>query len=316
MLNPKSQIQNPKSKTPKGKIIFLVGPTASGKTEAALHLAKKIGAEIISCDSMQIYRKLDILTSKPKKSACKNIPYHLIDIIDPEKEYNVSDYRKEALKKIKTIIKKDKIPLFVGGTGLYMSALIDGIFEGPMQNEKIRKKLFKQVEQMGSQYLFKQLQKKDPQAAVKIHPHDTKRIIRALEVFALSGRPISALQKERKGLADEYEIKIFCLNLPREKLYRRIEERLEKMFSLGLLEEVKRLLKLKLSRTAAFAIGIRELAGYFDGLYDLEQAKDLIKRNTRRYAKRQLTWFRKDKRITWINLIGNETPKEIAYKIN
>ncbi len=300
---------------PKDKIIFLVGPTASGKSETAVYLAKKIGGEIISCDSMQVYRGMDILTSKPSTAVRKAVPHHLLDIVSAQSEYNVSRFRKEALKKIRAILKKGKLPFLVGGTGLYMTILIDGIFDENPADKTIRERLYKQVEKFGSEFIYKKLEKIDPQAAAKIHPHDAKRIIRALEVFQATGKPISLLQKQRKGLAQDYEVKIFCLNLSRQKLYQRIEKRVEQMFKQGLIKEVKKLLKLKLSRTAGFAIGIKELKGYFDGEYDLERAEELMKLNTCHYAKRQLTWFRKDKRIEWINLNGKDKPQEVATKL-
>ncbi|MDD2752430.1 MAG: tRNA (adenosine(37)-N6)-dimethylallyltransferase MiaA [Candidatus Omnitrophica bacterium] len=300
---------------PKEKIIFLVGPTASGKSAAVVHLAKKIKGEIISCDSMQVYKGMNILTSKPPAALRKAVKHYLISAVSPEAEYNVSDYRKEALKKISQIQHKRKIPIFVGGTGLYMSVLINGIFAESRTDKAIRKRLGAQLEKFGSKYLHRKLEKVDPQAAAKIHPNDAKRIIRALEVFEATGKPISLLQQQRSGLDQDYEIKVFCLNLARQKLYQRIEQRIDRMLAQGLVREVKKLLKLKLSRTAQFAIGIKELKGYLDGEYDLEKAVEIMKLNTRHYAKRQLTWFRKEKRIQWINLKGKEKPQEVAEKI-
>lgn len=296
-------------------IVFLAGPTAAGKTEAAVYLAKKIGAEIVSADSMQIYKGMDIITSKPPRALRKKVPHHLISILSPEREYNVSRYRREALKKTREIIKRGRIPLFVGGTGLYMSILIDGIFREPRIDKAARRRLYEEAERNGSAYLHSRLEKIDPSAAGKIHPNDTKRIIRALEVFEAAGRPISELQKERKGLSADYEIKSFCLNMERDRLNKRIEARVDKMFRRGLLRETERLLKKRLSRTASYAIGIKELQDYFNGASSLEEAKEKIKRNTCLYAKRQLTWFRKDKRIQWINLSGSNEPEEIARKI-
>jgi tRNA dimethylallyltransferase len=264
---------------------------------------------------MQVYKGMDIITSKPIGVVRKRVRHHLINIIPVNKEYNVSQYRKAALKKIKEVIKRDKTPLFVGGTGLYMSILVDGIFAAARENKSIRNRLYKQAQEYGKEYLYKRLQIVDPAAALKIHPNDTKRIIRALEVFKSTGKPISHLQKQRKGLDSEYDVKIICLNMDRKKLYERIDSRVEKMFADGLCNEVKKLLKLNLSKTASYAIGVKELKGYFDGLYDLEGAKRLIKRNTRLYAKRQLTWFRKDKRIKWVNIRGKRTPKELAERI-
>ena len=281
----------------------------------AVALAKKLNAEIISCDSMQIYLKLDILSSKPSVTLRKKVPHHLIDILPPTKEYNVSKYRKDSLKIIKSLIKKGKVPLFVGGTGLYVNALVDGIFNFKSEDETLRLRLYRIAKNKGSTYLHQRLKRVDPEAAEKIHPNDTKRIVRALEVFEVTGKPISHLQKQRHGLEQDYEVKIFCLNMARENLYKRINERVDKMFRQGLVNEVKGLLKLKLSKTASFAIGIRELRGYLEGLYGIDEARQLMQKNTRSYAKRQLTWFRKDKRIKWINIKNKDLPGVIAERI-
>ena len=299
----------------KEKIFFLAGPTASGKTAAAVILAKRMGAEIIACDSMQVYKGMDIITSKPAPALIKKVPHHLIGVVNPAKDYDVSRFRLAAVKKAKDILKRGKIPLFVGGTGLYMSVLLDGIFKTKASDPLLRKRLYKLARDLGRVYLYNRLLRVDPAAARKIHPNDTRRLIRALEVFWATGKPISQLQKNRKGLYADYDVKILCLDLERERLYRRIEERVEQMFINGLLDEVKKILRRKLSRTAAVAIGIKELKGYFEGQYGLDEAKRLIKLNTRRYAKRQLTWFRRDLRIKWVKLTGNESPKETADKL-
>jgi tRNA dimethylallyltransferase len=299
----------------KPKIIFIVGPTAIGKTEIAVNLAKKLKAEIVSCDSMQIYKYMDIITSKPSKKILKEIPHYLIGRLNPCREYNVSSYRRQALGKIKEILEKGKTPIFVGGTGLYMSILIDGIFSEKAKDDKVRVMLYRQAKKFGGKYLHDKLKNIDYEAALKIHPNDTKRIVRALEVFKTSGKPISVLQKTRKGLKDKYDIKVICLNLPREKLYRKINQRVEEMFDKGLVSEAKKLLKLKLSKTAACAIGIKEIKCYLDGSYNLKQVKDVIKRNTRRYAKRQLCWFRKDKRIEWLKIKTEDSPEMTANRI-
>jgi len=299
----------------KPRMIFLVGPTAVGKSGTAVCLAKKINAEIISCDSMQVYKGMDIITSKPPLALRRRVPHHLISVISTDKEYNVSRYYKDTARKVKEVLKRGKVPFIVGGTGLYMSILIDGIFKSSASSKIIRNRLYRQAEERGSEYLYNRLKIIDSQAASRIHPNDTKRIIRALEVFEATGQPISRLQKQRKGLGQQYNTKVFGLNMPREKLYRKIEERVEKMFTDGLVDEAKRLLKLKLSKTAAYAIGIKELKGFFCGLYGLDEAKRLIKRNTRLYAKRQMTWFRKDKRINWIEVGEKEKPQSIANRI-
>ncbi|MDD5196616.1 MAG: tRNA (adenosine(37)-N6)-dimethylallyltransferase MiaA [Candidatus Omnitrophica bacterium] len=300
---------------PLNRVVFLVGPTAVGKTRIAVELARKINAEIISCDSMQIYKGMDIITSKPQAFLRKKIKHHLIGMVLPKEEYNVSKYRQEALRKIREIIRKGKTPLFCGGTGLYVSILIDGIFKARAQNPALRKKLYRQLEKYGRDYLYKKLKRLDHKAAENIHPNDIKRTIRALEVFEATGKPISGLQKEREGLSKNYDIKIFCLNMERSALYKRIDGRVDKMFRAGLLKEARRLLKKKLSKTSRYAIGLNELAGYFEGKYDLAEAKRLIKRNSRHYAKRQLTWFRKDKRIQWFNIQGKDASAKVAGRL-
>jgi len=297
------------------RIIFIVGPTAVGKSRVAVEFAKKIGAEIVSCDSMQVYKGMDIITAKPGAPLRKKVRHHLVGLISPGQEFDVSKYRKEAVKKINAIIKRGKIPLFCGGTGLYVNILIDGIFKNKREGLGLRKKLYRLMEKYGKAYLYRRLKSVDSLAAEKIHPNDVKRIIRALEVFEATGRPISGWQKERQGLSRDYAIKIFCLNMDRAALYKRIDRRVEAMFEAGLLKEARQLLKRKLSKTAACAIGIRELEGYFQGRYDLEEARRLMQRNSRRYAKRQLSWFRKDKRVSWINIRENEPPSKIAGRL-
>ena len=299
----------------KKKIIFILGPTGIGKSAVAISLAKKINAEIISCDSMQVYRKMDIITSKVTSEQLKQVRHHLLGILDPAQEYNVAKYRKAALLICEKLFRKDKIPLFVGGTGLYYSIIIDGLFPAAPLDRLMRAKLEKQLKSKGNKYLHRRLAKVDAKAARIIHPHDTRRIIRALEVYLKTGMRISQLQKNRAGLGKEYAVKIFGLNSKRQSLYATIDQRVDKMFNLGLISEVKRLLKHKLSRTAKCAIGIRELQGYFTGQYSLVEAKRLMQRNSRHYAKRQLTWFRKDKRIQWVRITKKESPAQVALKL-
>ncbi len=296
-------------------IVFLVGPTAAGKTETAIHLAKKLSAEIISCDSMQIYKGMDIISCLAQPALRKKTKHHLIDFVDPRKDYDVCRWRRRAQQVVRGIIRRKKLALFTGGTGLYMSVFIDGLFADPAKDRKLRLRLEGLAEKKGSVYLHGRLRSVDPEAAARIHPNDARRIIRALEVHQATGKKISELQKNRRGLSAEYRIRIFCLDMDRRSLYRRIDERVERMFEEGLLGEVKKLLKLRLGRTAGFAIGIRELKDYLSGKYDLEAAKELIKRNTRRFAKRQLTWFRKDKRIERVKVAANEAPVHVAGRI-
>ena len=280
----------------KKPIIFLVGPTAAGKTEVAVTLAKKINAEIISCDSMQVYKGMDIGTQKPSAEVRKQVRHHMIDILTPDKEFSAALFRKRALRIIRQVHGRNKIPLFVGGTGLYMKALVDGLFSSPPKDERLRKKLYRQKN------LYDTLKKVDPQTAKVIHPNDTKKIVRALEVYYTAKKPISKLKARTRPLADKFDVKIFGLTMPREELYKRIDARVDRMFEEGFLDEAKRLSKKRLSLTAAQAIGYKEIFDYLKGKLTLDNAKELIKKNTRHYAKRQLTWFRADKRIGWVEV--------------
>jgi tRNA dimethylallyltransferase len=299
----------------KKRIIFLVGPTAVGKTETGIFLAKKLNAEIISCDSMQIYKGIDILSSQPTPAQARRVAHHLVGMIPPTQSYNVSRYRKAAVRTIKDMRRRKKLPLFVGGTGLYMNMLLDGIFSNKGEDPDIRARLAQEAHARGSVFLHERLQRVDPEAAARIHCNDIKRIVRALEVFEVTGKPISQLQKERKGLWQQYDIQIFCLTMELASLYARIEARIDKMFRKGAVREVERLRKYRLSKTARYAIGIKEISGYLQKEYPLDEAKRLMKLHTRHYARRQLTWFRKDKRIQWIEITRHERSAAVAGSI-
>jgi tRNA dimethylallyltransferase len=296
-------------------VLFIVGPTATGKSEVAIKLAKKLDAEIISGDSMQVYKRLPILTWQPSAKNLNRVPHHLVGVLEPTSEWNAAEFARRGKKEITDIHRRGRLPLIVGGSGLYVRALLDGIFSGPGKNELIRERLYKQAEKSGSERLYARLKRIDPRTAAAVHPHDLRRIIRALEVYELSGRPISELKERTRGIASKYKTLIFGLSFPRSLLYRRIEERVEAMFRKGAVAEVKKLCCLPLSQTAALALGIKEIKEYLNGSCSLPEAKEELKKNTRRFAKRQFTWFRKDKRICWIRCSGAETTQEIAKRI-
>ncbi|MFC1631663.1 tRNA (adenosine(37)-N6)-dimethylallyltransferase MiaA [Candidatus Omnitrophota bacterium] len=297
-------------------VICLLGPTAVGKTEVALQLAKKLDAEIISCDSMQVYQGANIATCKPSKSQRKGIPHHLIDIVKPSGEYNAARFKAAAEEIIAKIHKRKKIPLIVAGTGLYLKALLDGLFVGPGQSKPLRQEFYQLAKKYGSAYLYQRLKRNDPEAAANIHPHDLRRIVRALEVYQLSGQPISKLQKSLTGIKDKYAVSTFGLIRPRQELYARIDKRVEWMFSRGLVAEIKKLSKLRLSKTAKSLLGYKEVLDLLKGKCSRDQAKELLKKNTRRYAKRQLTWFRKQKNVHWIEIGSGDSPAAVAKRIN
>jgi tRNA dimethylallyltransferase len=279
-------------------IIFIVGATAAGKTDVAYQLACRLKAEIISCDSMLIYKEPSIITSKPPEYMLREIPHHFVNIVSVEQSYSVYDYFTSAAKVIQDIFARIRPIVVCGGSGLYVKAMLDGIFEGVGKDEDLRKQLEERAKEYGKDYLHKELTKVDPETAAKVS--DLRRIIRALEVYYLTGLPLSKKKQEAKGLWGNLPIKIFGLNLKREALYERINNRVDEMFEKGAVKEVENLLKLNLSLTAQKIIGIKEISGYLKGEYNIEKAKEEMKRNTRRFAKRQLTWFRPDKRIEWL----------------
>jgi tRNA dimethylallyltransferase len=297
------------------KILGLVGPTASGKTQVAFELSKYLPLEVISCDSMQVYKSMPILTQAPPRALTRKLKTHFVNFLPPSKESSAAFFRERALSLIPKILKKGKIPLLVGGTGLYARALLDGLFEGGEKNEALRKKLISEQQAQGGNFLYDKLKSVDPAAAAKIHPNDIRRVVRALEIFYLTGRPFSDQKHRRQGIRGEYECRIFLLNPDRQELYRRIEKRVDGMIREGLVEEVRKLLKKNLSLTARMALGLREMQEYLSGEYSLEQAVELLKKHTRHYAKRQLSWFRHEPGVEVVDVGPRETAKQIAEKI-
>ena len=273
---------------------YLTGPTASGKSKTGIALAKRLGAEIVSLDSMAVYRDMDIGTAKPTGEELGGVPIHLIDIVDPSEEYSLAKYIAAAHEKILEIHNRARRVLFVGGTPLYLKGMLRGIFEGPPADKEFRMELERKMRGKKPEYLHKVLKKVDPVAAKRLHANDIRRIVRALEVYELTGRPISELQKQFENGIPATDCNVYVLQWPRETLYARIDKRVDKMMYEGLLDEVKRLLERKqpIGQTARQALGYRELIEYLDGKLKFAQAVDLIKQNTRNFAKRQETWFR------------------------
>lgn len=286
------------------KIIAVVGPTASGKTALAVKLAEKFGGEVISADSMQVYKGMDIATAKPDEEEMGGIPHHLINIISPDEEFSVSRFCTLAGEAVKDIASRGKIPVVAGGTGLYVDSFLGNtMFLENTKNDEIRKKLSARLEKEGVQSLYSELCEKDPEAAEKIHPNNSLKIIRALEILYSSGKTLTC-QNELSHLEESpYESLIIGLNaLNREFLYDRINRRVDIMLRKGLVEETKRFFETENASTACQAIGYKELKPYLDGKMTLEEASENLKRATRRYAKRQLTWFRRNKNIKWLEI--------------
>ncbi|WP_448523208.1 tRNA (adenosine(37)-N6)-dimethylallyltransferase MiaA [Pseudothermotoga sp.] len=281
-------------------MIVLAGPTGVGKTEIAIELASRINAEIVSVDSRQIYRFMDIGTAKPTQEQRRIVPHHLIDIVYPDEYYSVYNFKNDALKAIEDIKSRGKIPLLVGGTGLYIDALTRGIFEGAPRNEQLRRELLEKESREPGR-LRKMLEEIDPEAATKIHVNDLKRTIRALEVWFQTGLKISQLQRDAKPVGD---FTIVVLARDRKELYDRINVRVEKMIEDGLVEEVKSLLKMGYSKdlNALKTIGYQETIEYLEGKESFERTIEKIKRSTRQFARRQLIWFRRYRDAIWLNV--------------
>ena len=297
----------------KAKVVFIVGPTSSGKTAASIKLAKKLNGEIISCDSMQVYKDMDIITRVSGDEALSDVSHYLVKTISPEEEYSAARFIEESTGFIEQIVSKGKVPVIVGGTGLYMKSLVDGLFSSPPKDEDLREELEREAEEKGGEYLYRKLEEVDPETASRLHPNDIRRVIRALEVYELTGETINEKKKESEGISPEYDCRIFGMEFPRDVLYERINATVEKMFDEGLVELVENLCKRKLSKTASKALGIKEVRAFLNGQTGIDGAVEELKKNTRKYAKRQLTWFRADSRVVWVD--ANRSVDEIVEDI-
>ena len=321
------------------KCWFLSGATASGKTGVGIELARLIDAEIVSMDSMALYRRMDIGTAKPTPEERRAVPHHLVDVIDPHEEYSLSQYIEAAGQCAEEIHARGREVLFVGGTPLYLKSLLRGIFEGPPADEQLRAELADQAKRHGGEWLRQRLAEVDPAAAQRLHPNDTRRMIRAIEVFEKTGRPISQWQQQFDSGLPADDCRVFVLDWPRGELYARINRRVDQMLAEGLLEEVRSLMKncgtgilpveeaphgqdarativeQPLSKTAAQAVGYREVVEHFRGEHSLEETVELIKMHSRRFAKRQCTWFRSLGECRRVALSGEVDAVETARKI-
>ena len=302
-------------------LIAVVGPTASGKTALAIALAKELGGEIVSADSMQIYRGMDIATAKPTPEEMAEVPHHLIGFWPPEKPFSVAQYAILAREKIDDILRRGRVPVLCGGTGLYIKAIVDHIQyeEETGEDAALRERLRRQAQDEGNLAVWRQLQAMDPQTAERIHPNNLGRVIRAIEVMQVSGRSIREQEERSRQAPCPYHVLQIGLRYRnRENLYERIGRRVDAMAEAGLLEEARAVRQQGLTATAAQAIGYKELYDWMDGMLPLEEALENLKRSTRRYAKRQLTWFGADARIRWIEpdaLQAGETVTEQAMRI-
>ncbi len=285
-------------------VIAVVGPTASGKTALGIELAKIYNGEVISADSMQVYKGMDIATAKPAEEEMDGIPHHLLGFLDKNQSFSVADYTALAKEKISDIAGRGKQPIIVGGTGLYITSLLENIsFPEIKRDDSLRKSLETEAAEKGNEALFRRLEKCDPETASELHPNNLVRVIRAIEVYELTGRKISELKAESRKYETPYKTAFIGLNFSdRQKLYDRINMRVDLMIKAGLEREARDVYESGEMKTAANAIGYKELIPYFKGECGFEECIDKIKQETRRYAKRQLTWFRKNAEIKWLML--------------
>lgn len=297
-------------------ILVIGGPTASGKSRLAMELARILPVEIVSADSMQVYRGLDIGTAKPNTSDRESVPHHLIDLKDPDEPFSAGEYSELVRTRVPEIKARGRIPVMVGGTGLYIRAALGGIFPGPARDDELRASLHEE-ERENRGTLHSKLLEADPLSAQRINPSDIGRIIRALEVYHLTGRPISVQQEEHTFSDRPFETEYLCLEPPREILYGWIEDRIDRMIEKGLLEEVKGLLDQGYGPhlNSMKALGYREIATHLLGDCDFQRTVELFKRNTRRYAKRQITWFRKEPEAVWRRVESLEDIKSLARQL-
>lgn len=305
----------------KKPLIVLTGPTAVGKTSLSIALAKAVNGEIISADSMQVYQKMDIGSAKIRPEEMDGVKHYLVDVLDPKEDFHIVKFQQMAKTAMEKIYAKGKIPILVGGTGFYIQAVTRDIdFTQARQEDSYRKDLELLVEEKGSEYLHEMLKKVDPKSAEAIHAHNVKRVIRALEFYHQNGTPISFHNEEQKQNESPYALAYFVLNMPRELLYQRIDRRVDQMLEEGLLEEVKALQKEGCHRgmVSMQGLGYKEILAYLEGEYPMEEAVRILKRDTRHFAKRQLTWFRRESEVVWVDKdrFNYEEDQILGYMLN
>lgn len=301
------------SPTAGGRIPAIVGPTAVGKTAVAVLVAEALNCEIVSVDSRQIYRELDIGTAKPTATERAAAPHHMIDVVAPTERFSVAMFQRAADTAVYDIRARGRIPLLVGGAGLYLRGFLDGLFEGPPAQQGVRDRLRSDAVRDGNEALHRRLAEVDRVAAHRIHPNDTLRLVRALEVYEITGEPISELQSQWENGAPRHGSVVIGLRRPREELNRRANARIKRMMADGLLDEVRGLRERYERDAPAFnGFGYAELWDHLDGLHDEDKALEMLRRNTHRYAKRQLTWFRSDRRVRWLDLDTDATAENVA----
>lgn len=297
-------------------IVVIAGPTASGKTALGIEIAKRLNGEIISADSMQIYKYMDIGSAKPTFSEMQGVPHHMIDVVYPDQEFSVALFRNIAVKIIDEIINRNHVPIIVGGTGLYINSLIYPYdFTDSPEDKGYREELTELAKDKGNELVHNMLKNIDPESFIRIHPNNIRRVIRALEVYRNTGKTISEYQRESKSRDMEYETAYIGLTMDRQLLYDRINLRVDKMFEAGLIEEVKKLKSMGYNKNMVSmqGIGYKEIFDFLDNKCTIEETKNVIKQSSRHYAKRQLSWFRRDEKIYWVEVDKYQSFNEIIH---
>jgi len=298
-------------------LVVIVGPTAAGKSQIAILVAKALGTEVLTADSRQVYRGMDIGTDKPTAAERQGVPHRLIDLVDPDQPFNTGEFRRQAVTEIARLHHEGRVPLLVGGTGLYVRTVLRGLWEGPPADWEFRRSLEREAGVKGADWLYRRLVQVDPESARRLHPNDRVKIVRALEVHHLLGRPLSEEHK-RHAFADTPFVPLL-IGLTRERtaLYRRVDDRVELELAKGLVEETKQLMDRGYGRQLGSmkGLGYKQMAGYLAGDYDYDEAVRRLKRDTRRFAKRQMTWFRKEPGMQWRSIEDTESPAQVAERI-
>ena len=292
--------------SPDHPAIAIIGPTACGKSELALSLALELGGEIVSCDALQVYRHMNIGTAKPTPAEHEMVPHHMLDLREPHQDFSAGDYQRIGRETLRDIAGRGRLPFVAGGTGFYLRALIDGLFEGPGRSEELRTRMRRIIERRGAAFLHRRLQRADPATAARIAPADASRTVRAYEMLLLTRKPMGWWQKQERNALHGFRWLKLGLAWPRERLYERINLRVEQMFRSGLVDEVRGLLDRYARSCHAFkAIGYRQVIEHLEGKIPLARAVTDTQKATRNYAKRQLTWFRSDREVIWLDAAGD-----------
>lgn len=298
-------------------VVVLVGPTAIGKSRVAIEVAKALGTEVLTADSAQVYRGMDIGTDKPASEERREVPHRLIDLVDPNEPFNAGEYRRHAVAEIDRLHRAHRIPLVAGGTGLYVRALLRGLWPGPPVDWEVRRTLEQEAQDRGLAALYQELGEVDPERARQVHPNDSVKVLRALEIFRQTGVPASQAHQQHGFQDRPFRALVLGLTMDRQVLYRRIEERVHIEIKKGLVDETRRLLSQGYGRqlTSMKSLGYRQMAGYLENEYDFDEAIRLLKRDTRHFAKRQMTWFRKEPEIRWLDVLPEESFANITTRI-